>query len=112
VPGYSQGASQSESREVVGQFSVVYLQTGYEGGVRRGHLLEIVRKKETKKTVNAPVTETIMGYLLIIESRPSSATAVVLRSKEEFYPQRAYVRGIEWQKARDLLSKLPACTLE
>ncbi|MDZ7695794.1 MAG: hypothetical protein U5R49_02320 [Deltaproteobacteria bacterium] len=65
--------------EFLGQYSVVYLSHGVKSGVHRGNLFEIVGPAESKE---AP--DLTLGYLIVLESRPESATGIVIASKREF----------------------------
>jgi hypothetical protein len=97
--------------DVIGQWSVVYLAQGFKDGIRRGNVLEIVRKKRVDKMGKPSFSEMVMGYLLILESRQDTATGVVVASKKEF-PVGTFVRSLDWTKAQSVLSILPECTVE
>ena len=70
--------------EIIGENAVVYIEQGHTQGIRRGNLLEIVgrAKPETPGDKNQP--DYTLGYLLVLEARPKSATGVVISAKREF----------------------------
>jgi hypothetical protein len=100
-----------DSRELIGQWSVVYLEHGYDGGVRRGNVFEIMKKKRGDTAGRASYSDMVMGYLLILEARQDTATGVVVASKKEF-AVGAFVTSLDWEKARNVLSILPECPVE
>ncbi len=65
--------------EFLGQYSVVYLSHGVKSGVHRGNLFEILGPAESEK---AP--DLTLGYLIVLESRPETATGIVIASRREF----------------------------
>ena len=104
-------AAVKDERHIVGQFSVVYLTQGYNHGLRRGNVLEIVLKKEAGSPEKTPLPDVFLGNALILEARPDTATGIVVNSKQEFYPG-AVIKSIDWQKAQRVFSKIPACPAE
>ena len=97
--------------DVIGQWSVVYLAQGFNNGIRRGNVFEIVKKKTVAASGKPSFSEMVMGYLLILESREDTATGVVVASKKEF-PVGSFVRSLDWTKAQSVLSILPECPVE
>lgn len=73
-----------ERAQVIGQYSVIYLDRGHDGGVVKGNLFQILAPSEPKRPLGSnPPTQTL-GYVLVIDSRPSTSTGVVLTAKREF----------------------------
>ncbi|RLB28373.1 MAG: hypothetical protein DRH11_17430 [Deltaproteobacteria bacterium] len=107
----SKVAALQDVRGIIGQYSVVYLPKGYEQGLRRGNLLEIVRFAHRDASGKSVLAESSMGYMLVVETRPDTATALVITCKEELRPDRVYVRSIDWAKAQEVLSTLSGCKL-
>ena len=70
--------------ELEGQYSVVYINQGYKHGFKRGNLFAIVTRMETSETNGANLPDLVLGYLIIVESRLETATAVVLNAKKDF----------------------------
>lgn len=65
--------------QYLGQYSVVYLSHGVNSGIQRGNLFEILALPEAEE---AP--DYVLGYLLVLEARPETATGIVISSKREF----------------------------
>jgi hypothetical protein len=97
--------------DVIGQWSVVYLAQGFNDGIRRGNVFEIVKKNRVDAAGKPSFSEMVMGYLLILESRQDTATCVVVAAKKEF-PVGTFVRSLDWKKAQSVISILPECTVE
>ena len=93
-----------EQRELIGQFSVVYLAHGYNHGIHKGNLFEIVRK-----TPGLP--DVVLGHLMVLEARQDTATCMVVDSKKEF-SNGALIKSINWKKAQSILSTIPECRVE
>ncbi len=100
-----------DMHDVIGQWSVVYLAQGFNNGIRRGNVFEIVKKRRLDETGKPSYSEMVMGYLLILESRQDTATGVVVAAKKEF-SVGAFVGSLDWTKAQSVLSILPECILE
>ncbi len=98
-------------RELAGQFSVVHLSTGYTGGIRRGNILEIMKrwKVTSRKQVASP--DVALGHLIVLEVRPETATAVVVSIKEECRAG-ALVRGVDPAKFKEIVSSMRRCRLK
>jgi len=104
-----------EEKELIGQFTGVYLDAGYEAGVQRGNVFEIVRRKQvesrkgwfSKEKTTLP--DVVLGYLVVLDARKDTATAVVIASRQDLY-KGAYIKALQWSGARPaVLSMLPAC---
>jgi intein/homing endonuclease len=100
-----------DMREVIGQFSVVYLDQGYNHGIRRGNLFEVVEKKQAESPQKITLPDMIMGHVVILEARPDTATGVVVTIKEEFH-NGVFVNRIDWPNAKIVLSMVPECPLK
>lgn len=94
-----------DQKSIIGQFSVVYLPNGFNDGVRRGNVFRIMKKLVSK---GPPVPDVVEGHLIIIESRPDSATGVVISTASNL-GNGVTVRGTEWAEVPELLSILPQC---
>jgi len=112
-------------REIIGQFSIVYLDRGFKHGVRRGNLFEVLEIRTTSyrdpKTKIKKMTDyfdkkislpsVMLGRIVVLESRPDTATAVVVSVKESF-PNGSTVRGLSWVEPPEFLFILPTCPIE
>ena len=79
--------------ELEGQYSVVYIDQGYKQGLTRGNLFAIVTRMETSVTNGADLPDLVLGYLMIVESKLETATAVVLYAKRDF-PNGTMIKAV------------------
>jgi hypothetical protein len=101
--------------------NIVYLNKGFNEGVRRGNLFEVVNTnivpdpEDNKKIFTNPdsliLPDIPIGIILVLESRPATATAVVIQASKTIH-NGAYIKGIPTDRHSDLLSSLPSCTFE
>ncbi|MCJ7687635.1 MAG: hypothetical protein MUO68_25455 [Desulfobacteraceae bacterium] len=73
-----------ELKEIMGQFSVVYMNHGLKNGIRRGNFFEIITKPETDRPKEPALPDQALGYLLVLESRPNTSTGIVITARREF----------------------------
>jgi hypothetical protein len=73
-----------ELKEIMGQFSVVYMNHGLKHGIRRGNFFEIMAKAETDRPQEPALPDQALGYLLVLESRPNTSTGIVITARREF----------------------------
>ena len=71
-------------KEIMGQFSVVYINHGLKHGIRRGNFFEIITKPETDRPKERALPDQALGYLLVLESRPNTSTGIVITARREF----------------------------
>jgi len=88
--------------QIIGQFTVVYLDRGKEQGIDRGNLFEVIKERPGLPPL-------IIGYALVLESRNESATAVIVEAKEHFF-SGIKVKAIPWDSAPRYLSVIRSCT--
>jgi len=92
-------------QEVIGQFSVLYMNHGHEHGIRRGNLFQIVSRGEPDQPEEPALPDQVLGYLLVLESRPGTSTGLVITAKREFY-SGTMLRAIHLRRVlRDLLTQ-------
>jgi hypothetical protein len=108
-------AAVEDQRVMVGQYTIIYLSKGYQQGIRRGQLFEILKKREaeiTKEETNAPETvvlpDAVLGYCLVLKTTEDTATGVVLSAKEDI-PNGAPMKTFFWKKPPRFLSSIPLC---
>ncbi len=102
-----------ELRQIIGAYSVVYLSGGFNQGFRRGQVFNITedpRKIKTKQ-VKVSLPPRVLGSLIVLESRPATSTALVLKADEQIF-RGTTVEGLSWVETPDALFQLPACPLE
>jgi len=88
--------------QIIGQFAVVYLDGGKDQGINRGNLFEVIKERPG-------LPDLIIGYVLILDSQPDTATGVVVEAKEHFY-SGAKLRAIGWEDAPRYLAAIPPCS--
>ncbi|MBW2707810.1 MAG: LysM peptidoglycan-binding domain-containing protein [Deltaproteobacteria bacterium] len=84
--------------ELEGQYSEVYINRGSKHGIERGNLFSIVTRMEATGTSGADLPDLVLGYLIIVESRLETATAVVLNSKKDF-PNGTMIKAVNLNRA-------------
>jgi len=84
--------------ELEGQYSVVYINQGYKHGLERGNLFAIETRMEASGTSGADLPDLVLGYLIIVESRLETATAVVLNAKRDF-PNGTMIKAVNLNHA-------------
>ena len=84
--------------ELEGQYSVVYINQGYKHGFERGNLFAIETRMEASGTSGANLPDLVLGYLIIVESRLETATAVVLNAKKDF-PNGTMIKAVNLNHA-------------
>ena len=94
--------------QLIGPFAVVYLDHGYDHGFRRGQLFEVVQERKSEEDQRVFQSETVIGYVLVVDARAKKSTGVVLASQKELQ-KGAVLRGIDWSDAGHVLSKIPRC---
>ena len=115
-------AAVKDDRELIGQFSVVYLDRGFNHGIRRGSIFEAVKRRVvpdptrklgtfyfTREKLKLP--DMVIGRLIILESRPDTATAFVLSTKETFR-KGTFIKGLSFVERPEFISSLPTCPLQ
>ena len=109
-----------DQMEIIGQFSVVYLPLGYNDGVLRGNLFDILKRKAAESAPSSSLyaskerialPDLVVGHILVIEATPDTATCVVISAKENV-ANGVSVRGLSWTTVPGFISMLPECNLE
>jgi hypothetical protein len=96
--------------QIVGQYSVVYIDQGFNEGIRRGDLFKVIEPRPSPGR-NVDLPDRVLGAIMVLDSRPETASALVLSSKHEF-PNGAYIKGLYYVETPTFLSLLPSCSVE
>ncbi|RLB80019.1 MAG: hypothetical protein DRH15_08130 [Deltaproteobacteria bacterium] len=88
--------------EIVGQFTVVYIEHGSQQGLRRGNLFEVVRPREG-------LPDLVIGYVLLLDTRPNTSVGIVVESLRPFY-RGSKLRPLNWGEAPHYLSQMQPCS--
>ena len=83
-----------DQQELIGQYSVVYINRGYKQGIERGNLFAIVTHMETSGTGGDELPDLVLGYLMILDARLETSTAVVLNARKDF-PNSTTIRAVD-----------------
>ena len=97
---------------MIGLYSVVYLNKGYNHGVLRGNLLELIVEKKTSSFSQWEDISGAVAYLLIVEARPDTATGIIVSIHRETLKDTVSARSLDWTKAQSILSNIPECSLD
>lgn len=104
-----------DQRNLIATNMIVYLDHGFNQGVRRGNMFEVVRthivSDPDAKSASIILPDIPIGTLMVLESRPDTATAIVLSAKEEF-SNGTYIKGLSWVETPELLTRIPTCPRE
>lgn len=111
-----------DQRTLVATNRVVYLDHGFNDGVRRGNIFEVVRTHIVRDPVKGEMDfvskprsvilpDIPIGTIMVLESRPDTSTAVVISANEEFLIG-TYVKGLSWVETPDLFTTIPTCPTE
>lgn len=92
-----------ELQDILGKFSVVYLDRGYQQGIRRGNFFQVVDKGDAQRQKIPDLPYLIRGYVLILESRANTSVGVVVYATKDFHPG-ALLRAVNLKE--DLLQIL------
>jgi len=69
--------------QVIGQLSVLYMDHGHNHGIHRGNVFEIVVRPEQDQPGEPTLPDQVLGYLLVLEARPNTATGLVIATKRD-----------------------------
>lgn len=111
-----------DQRTLVASNRVVYLDHGFNDGVRRGNIFEVVRTNIVRDPVQGKtdyitkprsiiLPDIPIGTIMVLESRPNTSTAVVISANEELLIG-TYVKGLSWIETPDFFARIPACPTE
>lgn len=96
--------------KIIGQYSVVYIDQGFDDGIRRGDLFKVIEPRPSAGG-GVDLPDRVIGTIMVLESRQKTAAALVLTSKHEF-PKGAYIKGLWYVETPSFLSLLPTCSVE
>jgi hypothetical protein len=111
-----------DQRSLVASNRIVYLDHGFNDGVRRGNIFEVVRTHLVRDPVKGEMDfiskprsiilpDIPIGTIMVLESRPDTSTAIVISANEEFLIG-TYVKGLSWVETPDLFTRIPTCPTE
>ena len=101
--------------ELLGQYSVVYIDAGSKKNIQKGNIFEAIQEREstseplTKETVALPPT--ILGKILILKTTEDTSVGVVFWASKNF-TNGVTVRPMSWQKQPKKFANLPSCPID
>jgi len=110
---YAHVIAAKENLLLHGQYSVVYIDSGFEEGVRRGNIFEVIEERESypEKKQSVALPPVILSNILILATTKHTSTGVVFWSAKDF-SNGAKIRPVLWQTPFKKLSDLPTCLIE
>jgi hypothetical protein len=104
-----------DNLDLLGQYSVVYIDAGHNAGVRKGNLLEVIEEKESisdkQKKEKVALPPTILGKILILHTTLDTSIGVVFWASKDF-TNGATIRPLIWEERPRRLATLPECEIE
>ena len=114
-----------DQQQLISKGSIIYINRGFNHGVNRGNLLEIVKANtmpdpdpdppgirylaDKRGTMIFP--DVHLGTALVLESRPDTSTAIILTS-ENVIDLGVYVKNMKWEDAPEIISLINRCPIK
>jgi hypothetical protein len=102
-----------DNLQLHGQYSVVYIDSGFEEGLRRGNIFEAIEERESypeeKQSVALPPA--IFANILILATTEHTSAGVVFQASKDF-GNGVKIRPVLWRTQFRGLSSLPTCPVE
>lgn len=104
-----------DNTELLGQYSVVYIDAGRNRGIRKGNILKTIEERESisdeQKKERVSLPPTLLGKILILQTTDDTSTGVVFWASKNF-TNGVKVRPLSWDKRPRELAPLTACPVE
>lgn len=101
--------------QLIGQYSIVYLNAGYREGVRKGYIFDALQEKTSlpvdKNETAVSLPSVTLGRLLILETKEHTSTGIVFSAKKEF-SSGIKVKPHTWKDKDFNFGTFPVCTIE
>lgn len=113
TPGYIVAAK--DKLELLGQYSVVYIDAGFSQNVQAGNIFDVIQERESiseplkKEMVLLPPT--ILGKILILTTTENTSTGIVFGASKNF-TNGVKVRPTSWRKQPKKFANLPSCPID
>ena len=106
-----------DNLDLLGQYSVVYIDAGHNMGVRKGQLFEAIEEREAisdqEKEEIIALPPTVLGKILILETTENTSNGVVFWVSKDF-TNGVKIRPQTWPEDKQPreLAMLPTCPVE
>lgn len=108
-------AAAKDNLNLHGQFSVIYIDAGRNSGIMTGNIFEAIQERESisdeQKGERVVLPPTVLGKILILQTKERTATGVVFWASKEF-ASGVKVRPSRWDEQPKELRALPTCRIE
>lgn len=111
-----------EDQVLIHQYSIAYINKGENDGIRIGNVFNVLKENIVKDPIPGEdkllfyenilvLPDNIIGKILVIDTKPHTATAIVLSSTRPV-SKGAYIKNISWTETPDFLTTLADCPIE
>ena len=106
-----------DNLNLLGLYSVVYIDAGHNMGARRGHVFDAIEERESisdpQKEETVALPPDILGKILVLETRENTSNGVVFWVSKEF-TNGVKIRPQTWHEGEPPgeLAILPTCPVE
>jgi len=102
-----------DNLQLHGQYSVVYIDSGFQEGVRRGNIFEVIEEREShpEKKQSVALPPDVLANILILATTEHTSAGVAFWSSKDF-GNGVTIRPALWQTQFKRLSSLPTCPIE
>lgn len=107
---YARIVAAQEQRQAIGTNDIVYLDKGFNQGIKRGNVLTVIDLDWTKAKKPSYMIFYI-GTVIVIETRPETSTAIIL-TMDKNISQGALVKTVSWTEIPEFFTRQPSCDLE
>jgi hypothetical protein len=111
----------SNLQTLIQKYSIIYMDKGSDAGVKAGNIFEIrlenrVKDPKPEKTLTwheeqVILPDRVLGRILVIDTYPDSATALVLSATEPV-EIGAYLKNVSWTETPDFILNKATCPIE
>jgi len=108
-------------QNLVSPNSIVYIDLGYNDGLKKGNVFNVVKENIVPDPAPAEkfftwrskliLPDIFVGRVMIIECGTNTSTGIVLYAVEPFSPG-AYIKEVTWDKTPDYLSAIADCPIQ
>ncbi len=111
----------ANKQRLIHKYSIVYMNKGHNEGVKKGNVFEIregniVKDPKPEKDITffeeqVVFPDRVLGSIIVIDTYPDSATALVLSATEPVEPG-AFLKNISWTEMPDFILDKATCPIE